>query len=178
MPDITFADHLNLSVGERSLDLLYFGPNYGYCSPVMIPQPANMMHIVNIVNPPDAQVPWDPTIPNFHLHNILPWFETVEAYAAEHDIDTVIAAYMSVSMSADGKPSILPATADFSVVPRQREFWEQLFAAVQEQIDAGTRVADLADRIDMSQFEDYYSFNEPKMAVILQRVYYYLIIGR
>ena len=178
MPDITFSDFLNLSVGDISLDLIYLGPNYGYCSPVMVPQPANMMHIVNIVNPPDAQVPWDPTIPNFHLHNILPWFETVEAYAAEHDIDTVIAAYMSVSRGADGKPSILPATASFSVVPRQREFWEQLFAAVQEQIDAGTRVADLADRIDMSQFEDYYSFNEPKMAVILQRVYYYLIIGR
>lgn len=178
MPDITFSDFLNLSVGEVSLDLIYLGPNYGYCSPVMVPQPANMMHIVNIVNPPDAQVPWDPTIPNFHLHRILPWFADVEAYAAENGIDTVIAAYMSASRGPDGKMTILPATADFSVVPRQREFWEKLFAAVQEQINAGTRLEDLADAMDMTEFEHYYSFNEPKMAVILQRVYYYLIIGR
>lgn len=178
MPDITFSDFLNVSVGDKSLDLIYLGPNYGFCSPVMVPQPANMMYIVNIVNPPAPQVPWDPTIPNFHLYNIIPWFEAVEAYGAKEGIDTVLAAYMSVGIGDDGKPFILSATGDFSLVPQQRMFWEKLFSAVQEQVDAGVSVRDIADKIDMSEFEDYYSFNEPKMAVILQRVYYYTVIGR
>ena len=178
MPDITFSNFLNVSVGDKSLDLIYLGPNYGFCSPVMVPQPANMMYIVNIVNPPSPQVPWDPTIPNFHLYNLIPWFKAVEAYGADEGIDTVLAAYMSVGRGKDGKPYILSATGDFSLVPQQRMFWEKLFAAVRAEVDAGTRASEIATSIDMSQFEDYYSFNEAKMAVILQRVYYYTIIGR
>lgn len=96
MPDITFTDKFNISVGDVSLDLVHLGANYGTCSPVMIAQPANMMFLVNIVNPPYAQVPWDPTIPNFHLHNLIPFFHAVEDYAAEYKIKSVMGAYMSV----------------------------------------------------------------------------------
>ncbi len=178
MPDITFTDKYNISVGDVSLDLVHLGANYGTCSPVMIAQPANMMFLVNIVNPPYAQVPWDPTIPNFHLHKLVPFFHAVEDYAAQNKIESVMGAYMSVERRGDGKPYLLPAAGPISVVAEQRLFWEKLFAAVEEQVDAGTNPLKMTEKIDMSQFADYYGYNEEKMKVIMQRVYYLFRIGR
>ncbi len=178
-PDITFTDAYSVSVGgDVSLDLIYFGPNYGTCSPIMVAHPANMLYLVNVVNPPYPQVPWDPTIPNFHLYNLIPYFRSVEALADLEGIETVIGAYMSVERSGDGKPYLLPATGPVSVVAEQRLFWEKLFAAVEAKVEAGTGPLQMAEKIDMSQFADYYSFNEEKMSVIMQRVYSLFRLGR
>ena len=100
--------------------------------------------------------PGIPTIPNFHLHKLIPFFHAVEDYAAQNKIESVMGAYMSVERRGDDKPYLLPAAGPISVVAEQRIFWEKLFAAVEEQVEAGTHPLKMTEKIDMSQFADYY----------------------
>ncbi len=91
MPDVTFSDRYVISLGGRSLELHYFGPSHGDCLTVFMVEPANMLQIVELVNPPRAAFPDDPSVPYIKPHNLRQFFRAVGQLAAERGVQQVIA---------------------------------------------------------------------------------------
>ena len=73
-PDLTFTDRYTVDIDNRSLELYYFGPSHGDCLTVFVAQPAGVMQIVDVVNPPGAAFPPDPLVPYIRPHNIQQFF--------------------------------------------------------------------------------------------------------
>jgi hypothetical protein len=178
MPDITYSDRYAVSVGDQSLDLHYFGPSLDNCLSVMVARPAKMMMIVNLVNPPAASMPWNPTIPDYRLHNLVPFFRAAEDLAGRDGIDTLIGGFISVGIGPDRKPFLQPATGPIAVVTEQRILWEKVMAAVKTEVDAGTTSRDIVKKIDHTPFAQYPRYSERNMAILTRRVASLYVIGR
>lgn len=178
MPDVTYTDMHKISVGSASLELFHFGLSYGNCLSVMIARPANIMMVANLVNAPRAGLPWDPTLANYYVHNLIPFFRSVEKLAAEHDVERVIGAFGTIVDAPDGGPQLAPSTAPVSVVREQRDFWELLIGAVKIEFDAGSPARVIPKRVDMNQFSEYDGYNERNLEIMMRRVYSLHRIGR
>ena len=178
MPDITYSETYSVRSGDKSLDLYYFGPSLDNCLSVMVARPAKMMMIVNLVNPPAASMPWNPTVPDYRLYNIVPFFRAVEDLARRDGIGTVVGGFISVGAGPTGKPVLLPATGPISVVSDQRMFWEKLLAAVKPEVEAGTPSRDIWKKIDLAEFSRYPRYSERGMAILTRRVASVYVIGQ
>ncbi len=178
MPDITFSDSYEITLGNQTLGLFYFGPSYGTCLTVMVARPASVMMVTNIVSPPKASIPWDPTIANYYLHNLIPFFKSVEALASEEGIERVTGGYASIGPGEDGKTGLLPSTAPVSLIAEQRLFWEIMFGAVKAEADKGTPARLISKKVDMSQFTQFSGYNERHLEIMMRRVYSLFRIGR
>lgn len=177
MPDITFSDTYKVELGGKSLDLYHVGPGYDTCQALMVPRPANMMFINNSVNPPRAMIPWNPTIPNLKLYNLIPYFYAIEELAKREGIDTIIGGFIAFGVK-DGKPFLEPATGSMSAVTEQRIFWEKLFAAVKAELEAGTPPKEIVNKIDLEEFSGYPLYSKKNMGILIRRVASLYIIGR
>ncbi|MCZ6517864.1 MAG: hypothetical protein O6763_10290 [Gammaproteobacteria bacterium] len=172
-PDVSYVDRLELTVGEVSLELFYFGQSYGTCLSVMLAQPANVLFIMNLVNPPAARVPEDPTLANYYLHNIVPFFELVEALAAQHDVEFVVGA---LAIGSNGAP--LPAIGPVSLITEQRIFWETLLDIVKAEYDKGTMARLIPKRVDMEPLSAYPGYDRRHVEIMMRRIYSLYRIGR
>ncbi len=177
-PDITYEDTFEVRVGDQSLELHYFGPSLDNCLSVMVARKARMMMLVGVAGPPAANMPWNPTVPDYRLHNLVPFFRAVEALAKRAGIDTLIGGFISVGTGADGKPYLQPATGPISAVAEQREFWEQLMAAVKSELDAGTPPREIIRKMDRTPFEKYPRYSERNLEILTRRVASLFITGR
>jgi hypothetical protein len=144
----------------------------------MVAQPANVMFLLNVVNPPDAQVPWNPTLPNQYLYNYIPFLKAVEDVAERNRIRTFIGGFISIGVGPDKKPFLYPAAGPISAVRDQRIFWEKVMAAVKAALDAGVPPRDLAKKIDMQQFSGYTLYTPRNMEIVFRRVASLYITGR
>jgi hypothetical protein len=178
MPDVTYTDRYEISVGERSLELFYFGLSYGNCLSVMIARPANIMLIANLVNPPKAAVPSDPTLANYYLHNLIDFFRSVENLAAERGVERVIGSFAAIQEGREGEPRLGPATAAASIIKDQRVFWEKMIDAVKTAFAAGAPARVIPKRIDWTQFSEYAGYDERNLEIMTRRVYSLHRIGR
>jgi hypothetical protein len=178
MPEITYSGYHRVSVGEQALDLYYFGPSHDTCLSVMVAKPANVMFITNIVQPPDAAVPWNPTLANEHLHNYLPFFRAAEDLARREGIETLVGGFIAFGIGPDKKPFLYPAAGPISTLADQRIFWEKVMKAVKEALEAGVPPKQLARRIDMTQFSAYPLYNPRSMQIVFRRVASLYITGR
>ena len=77
--DRVYSDHYSVDVGAAGFELYFFGQSYGTCLSVVIAKPSNIMLVYGLVNPDQVAIPTDPTLANYYLHNIVPFFEAVEA---------------------------------------------------------------------------------------------------
>ncbi len=177
MPDITFSDTYKVELGGKSLDLYYVGAGYDTCQAIIVPQPANMIFINNSVNPPRAMFPWNPTIPNLKLHNLIPYFHGIEELAAREGIDTIIGGFIAFGVK-DGKPFLEPATGSIEAVTEQRIFWEKLFAAVKAEHEAGTPPKEIVNKINLEEFSGYPLYSKRNMGILIRRVASLYNIGR
>jgi hypothetical protein len=178
MPDITFEDSHNITLGDQTLELRYFGPSYGNCFTVLVVRPANVMLLSNLVSPPKASLPSDPTLANYSLHTLIAFFKSVENYAAENEIESVAGGHVSFDSGDDGEYVVLPATGPISLLAEQRAFWETLLGAVKTQYDKGIPAQFISRRIDMSQFAEYGGYDERNLQIMTRRVYSLYRIGR
>ncbi len=178
MPDITFEDSHSITLGDQTLELRYFGPSYGNCFTVMIARPANVMLLSNLVGPPKASLPSDPTLANYSLHTLIAFFKAVENYAAENEIEIVAGGQVSFGSSGDGESVVLPTTGPISLIGEQRVFWETLLSAVKTQYDKGIPARFISRRIDMSEFSEYGGYDERNLQIMTRRVYSLYRIGR
>jgi hypothetical protein len=177
-PDITYTKTHKVRLGDKALDLYYFGPSLDTCLSVIVARPANMMMVVNLVGPPGADVPWNPTVPDYHLYNLLPFFRAVEDLAKREGIETLIGGFISIGTGSDGKPFLQPATGPISAVSEQRLFWETFMNAVKTQLDAGTPSREIIKKIDLTQFKRYPRYSERSLEILARRVTSYHVTGR
>ncbi len=179
MPDITFSDRYTVSVGDASLDLFYFGPIHDTCMAVMVARPANILFTVDITSPGSGRtMPFDETAPDFHFYNAVNYLKSVEALVDQENITSFIGGHLVIGEDENGKRIVLPSAGSVSAITERREFWEQVLAAVKDELDAGTMSLIVHNKIDLTQFEDVKGFSEKKMRALLKRVASYYITGR
>jgi hypothetical protein len=179
MPDITYDKTYTVRLSKVSLELYYFGRSHGECLSVLVPQPANMMMVANIVNPPRGAVPWNPVVPNLRLHNLIPFFQAVEDLAQRKNITQIIGAYIVIGIDpGTRKPALEAPVGSFAAVREQRQFWEEFFAAVKTGLDSGKTAADTARTLDVTPFRKYGGYREENLRILVRRVASLYVIGR
>jgi len=168
-PERTYTDSTTVSAGDVSLELYYFGQSYGTCLSVLIAQPANIMLVPGLVTPPAARQPADPTLANYYLHNLLPFFVSVEELAAAKGVEQVVG-----SVAVDGEEPLAPV----SLVTEQRVFWDTLLRIVEQEYNKGTPAQAIPRKADMSALSAYSGYDPEQIAIMTRRVYSLYRIGR
>jgi hypothetical protein len=171
MPDITFQSDYTITLGEQTLDLHHYGPSYGLCFTVAVAGPANIMILSDIITPPTASLPRDPTIANYNLYALFDFFDQVGALATESNIEQVAAGYAPLG---EGYVS----TAPVSLIAEQRRFWEVLLDEVEVQYKNKVPAASIGKRMDMTRFEDFAGFEPKYIQIMTRRVFSLYRIGR
>lgn len=168
VPTLTYSDELTLDAGDASLQLFYFGQSYGTCLSIMIFKPANVMLVHELVTPPVAKVPDDPTISSYFLHNLVPFYVYVEELAAAEGVE-----YLVGSTVSDGEP-----LAPVSLIGEQRVFWDTLLRIVEVEYNKGTPARVIPKRADMSPLAGYAGYSPGHIEIMMRRVYSLYRIGR
>jgi hypothetical protein len=171
MPDRTFQSDYTITLGEQTLDLHHYGPSYGLCFTVAVAGPANIMILSDIITPPTASLPRDPTIANYNLYALMDFFDQVGVLATDSNIDKVAAGY---APRGEG----YAATAPVSLVAEQRRFWEVLLDEVEVQYNKKLPARVIPMRMDMSRFEEFSGFEPRYIQIMSRRVYSLYRIGR
>ncbi|MCC7489206.1 MAG: hypothetical protein IT485_06105 [Gammaproteobacteria bacterium] len=169
-PDITYRDSYRVEVGDRALELHYLGPSLDTCLSVIIAQPAKLMMVVGLVNPPQASLPWNPTVPDYQLWNILPFFQAAEDLARREGITRLVGGFASTGAGVDGKPVVQPATGPVTVLAAQHQLWARVLGDVKAQLDAGTPARAITGRLDLQSYQQYPRYSERNMAILVRRV--------
>lgn len=181
MPDTTFEERLHVGPPGQGLDLYYFGPSHGDCLTVFIARPANVMQVVELVNPPRAAFPADPTVPNIRPHNLRQFFEAVEKLAAAEHVQQVAASSVEVTRDATGVEMLSPSTAPAAIIGEQAAFWNAIYATVEyaESINAvGMDSFVRLNRVDLTPFQRFDGYDEKNLNVIMRRFVGYHDMGR
>jgi glyoxylase-like metal-dependent hydrolase (beta-lactamase superfamily II) len=180
LPDVTFeAEHL-VTVGDQQLGLHYFGPSHGDCLTVFTIEDEGLMQIVDLVNPPAAAFPINPTIPYMRPHNLREFFSRTIELAAERNIDTVVSSRVVPGADSTGGAGS-PATGPVSLVQEQANFWNVIFEQAKAARAAGGVGIDgvlRLDYIDLEQFDDYAGYRKEDLPSIMRRVFAYYDMGR
>jgi glyoxylase-like metal-dependent hydrolase (beta-lactamase superfamily II) len=134
MPDITFTGNYTVKLGGRKLDLIYLGPNHGNCLVVMRPDSENgkYLFVVDLATPGGAPLDYMPD------YAPLAWIRSLKALEA---MDS------TVVIPGHGVP-----VAHKSALAERRAYLEALMAAVKAEIDAGTPVNAIPDKVKLPQF--------------------------
>jgi glyoxylase-like metal-dependent hydrolase (beta-lactamase superfamily II) len=177
MPDISFADRLDVSVGDMTLEMHYFGPSHGDCLTVLLVEPANLMQVVDMVNPPRASFPVDPNVPHIRPHNLRQFFGAVDGLVAERGVQEIVAS--RAGTLSDG--TVISATGPVIAVREQAAFWSSIFMVVdvadgQGQIGLDSFVK--MEAIDLNLFKPYAGYEPKDLPLIMRRFVGYLAMGR
>lgn len=145
LPDITFENEYTVQLGERSLELKYFGPNHGESLVVMRLPKEKILFVVDIVTP--RRVAFR-TMPDFWPDEWIRSLKEIE----QLDFDYVISAHGPAN-----QPAIDPA----SVVAEQRMYLEDLMAAVKAELDKGIHSPDkLRKIVKLPKYKHWRSYDE------------------
>lgn len=178
-PDRTFDREFRVKVGERALDLYYFGPSHDTCLIVMVARPANVLFTVDVVSPPSGwYMPFDPMAPDFHFYNIVHFFSSVEDLAERDGIKEMVGGHLVPGTDDQGNTIFHPAVGPIAAVTERREFWEMVLSAVKTELDKGTVSLVAHNKIDLEPFKNLRGYNERNMKILLQRVASYYTTGR
>ncbi len=181
LPDITFNERYSVTLGDKSLDLYYFGPSHGTCLIAMIPRPHKMLYTVDLVTPRPSgggYLPWDPQVADFQFNNAVANLRALEALAAEESLTQVIGAHLVPLPQGKGQFIAAAPTGPIENVRERREFWEGIMAAVKAEMDNGTESFMVSARLDVSPWQDIPGFNKRKFKQLIDRVAAYYAIGR
>jgi hypothetical protein len=180
-PDITFADFHEVALGGKSLDLYYFGPSHGECLTIFVARPAGLVQIVDLVNPPEAAFPGDPSVPYIKPHNLRRFFASVVAMVAEQGVTQVVASRAFDTLDAQGVAGVSPPTGPASVIYDQAIFWSAIYNAVEIAEAEGNVGIDSLVRlktIDLAAFESYAGYNKEELPTIMRRFVGFYDMGR
>ncbi len=159
MPDITFKDFYELTLGGKTIELQYFGRNHGDCMVTMRLPEENLIFIVDIVTP--KRLPFR-SLPDFWLDD---WIRSLREID-QLEFDGVIPGH---------GPDDEPAVAARSSVREQREFLEDLMAAVKEIYETGVFDPQiLGEKIELPKYEDWRGYEWLPLAAERVRHYYHL----
>ena len=145
LPDITFQDRHTVTLGGRTLELEYFGPNHGESLVVMRLPKEKILFVVDIVTPRRVAFRM---MPDFWPDE---WIRSLKEIEAT-DFDYVISGH---------GPHTEPAIDAANVVMEQRVYLEDLMAAVKQAIDEGMHNPDeLKTSVKLPEYKDWQYYNE------------------
>lgn len=145
LPDITFKKNYKLKLGNRVLELKYFGPNHGNSLVVMRLPKEKILFVVDIVTPRRVAFRM---MPDFWPDEWVRSLKEIEKL----DFDYVISGH---------GPESQPAIDDASVVKEQREYIEDLMKAVKTAMDKGTHSPDaLKKKVKLPKYKDWQYYKE------------------
>lgn len=145
LPDITFKDRYTVTLGGRSLELEYFGPNHGESLVVMRLPKEKALFIVDIVTPRRVAFRM---MPDFWPDEWIRSLKEIEAM----DFDYVISGH---------GPNTEPAIDTANVVMEQRVYLEDLMAAVKGAMDEGMHNPDeLKTSVKLPKYKDWRYYDE------------------
>lgn len=144
-PDITFSDRYTVELGGRRVEMEYYGPNHGDSLVVMRLPKEKIIFTVDIVTP--RRVAFR-IMPDFWPDE---WVRTLKEIEAT-EFDYVISGH---------GPETEPAIDRAVIVTEQREYIEDLMAAVKAEMDAGTHSPDkLREVVRLPKYEHWRAYNE------------------
>lgn len=144
LPHITFEDSHTVRLGDREIELKYFGPNHGDSMVVMRLPKENALFIVDIVTP--RRVAFR-TMPDFWPDEWIRSLKEIE----QLDFDYVISAH---------GPATEPAIEPASVVAEQRIYLEDLIAAVKVEWDKGVHSPDkLRQTVKLHKYKEWRAYD-------------------
>ncbi len=175
-PDVTFTDRYTVKLGDRSLELYYFGPSHGDGLTVFVAQPANIIQIVDLVNPPGASFPSNPLVPYIRPHNLRQFFAATNELIGQLGIDEVAA-----SAVRPGTGELSPQTAPASIVSDQAKFWDTMYLTVEQAIAERRVGIDSLVRLrkdELPIFQSYLDYSKDDLPLIMRRFTGYYDMGR
>ncbi len=181
MPDINYSDQYQVSLGGRSLDLYYFGPSHGDCLSVFVVQPAGLMQIVDMVEPPRASFPANRNVPYVKPHNLRQFFKAAIGLAEAEGVTTILASHVRSIDDGNGGQIATPPTAPVSVIAEQARFWEAIFVAVETARNEGNIGIDSFVKlktIDLTPFEPFDGYRKEDLPIIMRRFVGFYDMGR
>jgi hypothetical protein len=178
-PDLTFTDRYTVDIGSRSLELYYFGPSHGDCLTVFVAQPAGIMQIVDVVNPPGAAFPTNPLVPYVRPHNLRQFFSATDELIERLGIKAVAASAVRPYVNGSTVPS--PPLAPAAIVSDQAKFWETIDQTVERAIAERRVGIDSFVRLhkdELTAFQSYAGYNKDDLPLIMRRFTGYHDMGR
>jgi len=174
LPNEVYSERYTLDAGGAGLELYYFGESYGTCLSVMIARPSNIMMIAGLVSPASdgaaiGTVPGDPTLANYYLHNILPFFTEVERLAAVMGVEQIVG-----SDIVSDAPPLAPVT----LIGAQQEFWNVFFSSIEVLYKRRVPANVIPKRADMTVFEKFEDYDKARVQTMMRRGYSLFRIGR
>jgi glyoxylase-like metal-dependent hydrolase (beta-lactamase superfamily II) len=161
IPDITFKDRYTVSLGDRSLELEYYGPNHGESLVVMRLPKEKIIFVVDIVTP--RRIAFR-AMPDFWPDE---WIRTLKEIEAT-EFDYVISGHGPFT-----QPAIDPA----KVVMEQRVYLEDLMSAVKKAMDAGTHSPDaLRKSVKLPKYKHWQNYDE-WLPMNIERIWAYYHMG-
>ncbi len=158
-PDLTFdGPAYDLKVGGKTLELRYFGPNHGDCLIVMRLPEEKILFAVDIVNHRTLGYRMMPDYQPVHL------IRSLREIEKDLEFDRVI-------------PGHLDPIAPASAVSEQRQYYEDLMAAVKDAMRKGIHhPGELAKVVRLPKYKDWYGYDE-WMPQNIERVWAYYHMG-
>ncbi len=139
LPDLTFSDRMTLSLGGKSVELIYLGQSHSDNLIVMRFPEERIVFAVDMVTV--NRVPYR----NFPDAYIEGWIEALKKLEAlEYDI-------LAPGHGAIGTPD--------DVAPH-RQYIEQLYAQVSDHVGAGRSLDDTKRQVDMTAFKDWGRYDD------------------
>ncbi len=161
LPDITFKDRYTLKLGDRTLELEYFGPNHGKSLVVMRLPEEKTLFIVDIVTPRRV------------AFRGMPDFWPDEWVRSLKEIEQTDFQYVVSGHGPHTEPAIDPA----SVVMEQRLYLEDLMAAVKEEMDSGVHSPDvLREKVKLPKYASWRNYDE-WLPMNIERIWAYYHMG-
>ncbi|USD36797.1 MBL fold metallo-hydrolase [Ferrimonas sp. SCSIO 43195] len=161
LPDITFEDSYTLTLGGRTLELRYFGPNHGNSLIVTHFPEENIAFIVDIVTPRRV------------AFRGMPDFWPDEWVRSLKEIERMDLAYVISAHGPQDQPAIDPA----SVIKDQRVYIEDLMAAVKQAMDSGVHSPDaLRQHIKLPKYQQW-QYYEQWLPMNVERIWAYYHMG-
>ena len=140
MPDGTFKKRYDLKLGGKTLELRYFGRNHGDCLIVMRLPKEKILFIVDLVTP--KRLPFG-ILPDYYLKD---WVESLKEIE-KLDLDRII-------------PGHGPPVAPASAVREQREYLEDLMAAVKEARKKTMNMDKIREMVKLPKYEKWGGYNQ------------------
>jgi glyoxylase-like metal-dependent hydrolase (beta-lactamase superfamily II) len=161
LPDITFEDNYNLKLGNRTLELNYFGANHGESLVTMRLAKEKILFVVDIVTP--RRVAFR-NMPDFWPDEWVRSLKEIEKL----DFDYVITGH---------GPQNQPAIDSASVVKEQRVYLQDLMIAVKKAMDSGTHNPEVLKKtVKLPKYEHWQYYKE-WLPMNIERIWAYYHMG-
>jgi glyoxylase-like metal-dependent hydrolase (beta-lactamase superfamily II) len=158
MPDQTVNGDHNLTLGDKTLKLMYFGHNHGDCMLVMQVEGTDVLYINDLVTPYSVGLGFMPD------YDPGEWVRTLHELEARDDWTQFIGGH--------GVP-VAPKEA----MVQRRRYMEALMAAVLDGIENGKRLEEIYDTIELAEEFQQMRGYDTEIRRGVERIYHFYTMG-